>query len=193
MGLCECGCGKEVRNRFLRGHSTGAALKGRKRPAEVVEKLRWSEERRQAFSAKMTGHPVSQETRRKMSEYNKSHGVRPPLESSWRGAKGKLREESHSWRGGVTTYPNGYRLIYRPDHPRAHPNGYVYEHILVAEDMLGRPLEEGERVHHADHDRLNNLPENLEVFASQSEHIRHHAEEFGASGRYGKGWMVPKT
>ena len=49
-----------------------------------------------------------------------------------------------------------------------------HEHRIVAEQMLGRPLEKGEVVHHIDGDRRNNLPENLKILASQADHARLH-------------------
>lgn len=55
------------------------------------------------------------------------------------------------------------------------PNGYVYEHVIVAEKKIGRPLRPGEVVHHIDGDKRNNAPSNLEVLASQAEHARLHA------------------
>lgn len=45
-------------------------------------------------------------------------------------------------------------------------SGCVYEHILVAESILGRRLLPGETVHHKDRNRANNSPENLMVFKS---------------------------
>lgn len=56
------------------------------------------------------------------------------------------------------------------------PNGYVYEHRLVAEGVLGRLLETREVVHHIDGDKANNDPSNLRVFPSQADHVRHHRE-----------------
>ena len=62
----------------------------------------------------------------------------------------------------------------RPDVYRKLNNRH--EHRVVAEQMLGRPLQRGEIVHHIDGDRHNNAPTNLEVM-SQADHLRlHHAE-----------------
>lgn len=62
--------------------------------------------------------------------------------------------------------------------PLAKPTTYKklhqrHEHRVVAEEMLGRPLERGEIVHHIDGNKHNNNPENLSVM-TQSQHIREH-------------------
>ena len=51
-----------------------------------------------------------------------------------------------------------------------------HEHRVVAENMLGRPLLPSEVVHHRDHNKRNNTPENIVVFSSQAAHAKHHAE-----------------
>ena len=72
---------------------------------------------------------------------------------------------------------NGYRLVYKPSHSKAMQNenwkGFVYEHIVVAEEVLGRPLRDGEDVHHLDCNRSNNRSENLIVLES-SQHTKIH-------------------
>lgn len=46
------------------------------------------------------------------------------------------------------------------------------EHRAVMEALIGRHLEPGEVVHHINHDRSDNRPENLELHSSQADHIR---------------------
>lgn len=68
---------------------------------------------------------------------------------------------------------NGYKLVRKPGHPRADSQGRVREHLLVMEQKIGRPVERYESVHHIDGDKTNNHPDNLEMFASHSDHLRH--------------------
>ena len=51
-----------------------------------------------------------------------------------------------------------------------------YEHRVVAERMLGRPLAPHEHVHHLNQQKDDNRPENLEVVDSRL-HLRDHWQE----------------
>ena len=76
--------------------------------------------------------------------------------------------------GTVVIDPRGYRKVKRSGHPRANSCGYVYEHLLVAEQKIGRPLVGGDCVHHLNGDKGDNNPENVIVCASSVEHLRYH-------------------
>jgi hypothetical protein len=131
-------------------------------------------EARAAAAAAIRGRPRSTETKAKISSAHRRSGHQPPIGAWEKSMEGRgAREQSPSWKGGISL-TNGYRCRYEPHHPRAHPNGYVYEHILVAERVLGRALAAGEVVHHIDFDKLNNAPENLHVCASHAEHMEFH-------------------
>ena len=75
---------------------------------------------------------------------------------------------------GETILKRGYPMLYLPTHKRAKKNGYVFEHIVVAEKMLGRSLTDSEVVHHIDEDKMNNNPDNLMIFTNNQEHVRFH-------------------
>lgn len=78
-----------------------------------------------------------------------------------------------NWRGGRTVTSHGYVLVKDPDNPMAHETGYVYEHRLVASQVLGRELSADEVVHHVDGNKQHNMPANLVVEPSSA---HHHAE-----------------
>jgi hypothetical protein len=55
-------------------------------------------------------------------------------------------------------------MAWAPEHPRSGKGSYVFEHILVMEEMLGRHLLPGENVHHLNGVKDDNRPENLELW-----------------------------
>ena len=55
-------------------------------------------------------------------------------------------------------------MVLARDHPRAGSNGYVFEHVLVMEELLGRHLLAGETVHHLNGQRDDNRRRNLELW-----------------------------
>ena len=122
------------------------------------------------------GRKFSEEHKRKLSESTKGR-------KAWN--KGKKR--INNWKGGKRINNSGYWSVYKPEHSRAYSDGYIPEHILVAEKMLGRPLKyygrqdsNNERVHHIDGNKLNNNPENLFI-TKNSEHrkLHHQLQKLG--------------
>jgi hypothetical protein len=51
---------------------------------------------------------------------------------------------------------------------------YVYEHVLIAETALGKPLPKGSPVHHVDGDHSHNQNNNLVICQDQSYHMLLH-------------------
>lgn len=81
--------------------------------------------------------------------------------------------------GSRSVDSDGYIRCYRPDHPRAWQHtGSVYEHVLVAEENLGRPLEDDEIVHHKNRIKHDNRWDNLEVL-KEVDHLKVHGKEYG--------------
>lgn len=97
------------------------------------------------------GHPHTEESKKKLSEAHK-------------GAK------SYRWKGGRKIDHNGYVRILMPDHPNAYKEKrggkmvgrYVLEHRYVMSQMLGRPLDRWDIIHHINGIKTDNRPENLE-------------------------------
>jgi hypothetical protein len=73
-------------------------------------------------------------------------------------------EANGNWRGGTTRHKAGYIMRMARGHPRAGKAGYVFEHILVMEEMLGPYLLASETVHHLNGVKDDNRPENLELW-----------------------------
>jgi len=85
---------------------------------------------------------------------------------------GKARpEKNYFWRGGLVVDSEGYILEKSPGHPNADHLGYVRQHRLVMEKTLGRYLTREEVVDHKNRDTSDNDPGNLELYATNADHL----------------------
>lgn len=84
-------------------------------------------------------------------------------------AKGKFGKLATRWNGG-TTISHGYVRILKPEHPRADCKGYVYDHILIVEAILGRFLPKKNEVHHFNERKGDNGKGNIVVCEDAAYH-----------------------
>lgn len=86
----------------------------------------------------------------------------------WCRAAGCIRETRESLFNGGSIDKKGYRVLYR------HNDGSYFEHRLIAEAILARPLNQLEVVHHVNGCRSDNRPANLWVFPTDRDHHEFH-------------------
>ena len=82
--------------------------------------------------------------------------------------KSKTLNKHKNWKGGHIDQA-GYIKIKQID------GRYLFQHRIVMEKYLGRPLTDDEKVHHIDGNKQNNDTSNL-IVVTQSEHMAIHGE-----------------
>lgn len=112
-----------------------------------------SDETKAKLSNALKGRAVSEETRARMSEGSKDGGI-----------------------GHKKHRADGYIAIYFPDHPYSTKQGYIMEHVLVMEALIGRHLRPDECVHHINEIRDDNRKENLQLM-TKKEHMSYHSKK----------------
>ena len=91
----------------------------------------------------------------------------------------KFGKDNPNWNGGKHIVKKGnvnYVMVLMPEHPRSDSQGYVKEHIMIVEDVIGFPLPEGSVFHHIDGNGMNNKLNNLMIFKSSADHLKYHAK-----------------
>ena len=74
-------------------------------------------------------------------------------------------KEFRSPKGSGHISKDGYKYLFKPGHPNSNKaNGRILEHRFVMAQKLGRDLRPSETVHHKNGNKLDNRPENLELW-----------------------------
>ena len=107
-------------------------------------------------------------------EYKRYHNVRGPAHHGWAGEQRRLR--------------SGYTMVRAEGHPRA-ANGWLFEHIAVAERAMGKPLPVTAPVHHVNEDKGDNRPSNLVVCEDNAYHRLLHARMRALAASGNAGWL----
>lgn len=124
-----------------------------RKTADVNRGRKLTKEQCEAMSKRFKGLKRSDETKRKISQARIQGGI------------------GHKKKRG-----DGYISIYFPSHPQSTKDGYIMEHDLVMECLIGRHLMDDEVVHHINHQRDDNRVENLKLM-TKSEHASFHNKE----------------
>lgn len=87
-----------------------------------------------------------------------------------------LYKKGHNTRTKLGWYQNqrGVWQICMPSHPNARRAGHVFQHTIIASNILGRPLKKDEQVHHVNGCPSDNRNKNLVICESYNYHALLH-------------------
>ena len=167
---CQCGVIRDVKSYHLKGGGSKSCGCFRK---EVISKLKRIDIEGQKFGKltpiKRVPYKNSKHLNHWLCQCDCGNEVIAPTAGLRNGKHtscgcGRKGSENYNWKGGKIKTPQGYVLKHNPEHPNSNPNGYVREHRLVMEEIIGRYLEPNEEVHHKNGIRDDNSPDNLELW-----------------------------
>lgn len=119
---------------------------------------------------KMRNHKFSEEHKRKLSI---AHTGKILSEEHKRKINLARKRKPFHWKGGIKQC-HGYIFVLKHNHPFRNPQGYVFEHRLVIEKIIGRYLLPQEVCHHINKVKNDNRPQNLMAFTNNSVHLKFH-------------------
>lgn len=86
---------------------------------------------------------------------------------------GKFGPDHPNFKTGRWLTRDGYVMVLVGDHPFKRKGRYMAEHVKIVEQLLERRVKTTEEVHHLNHIRDDNRPDNLEV-RDKSAHKAYH-------------------
>jgi len=119
----------EIMRKTAKKYGFGKWMEGKKHSEKTKEKMRKHHKTKRGFSSAMKGKCHKEETKEKIGFANRT-------EKHW------------NWQGGKIIDKNRYVLIKKSDHPYCNSQGYIREHRLVVEKIIGRYLLPNEKCHH---------------------------------------------